>query len=318
MQEPLLNIENLTAGYPDGSTVLRNVSLQIRPGEILCVIGESGCGKSTLLGAILRLPGRVAVEDGALSFAGRDLLAMNKKELRQVRGTGIGVVYQEPGASLDPIRRVDAQFYDALRAHGKITRTGSREKALALLAAMRLPDPPRILESCPVQLSGGQKQRVAIALAMALSPRLLLADEPTSALDVTVQAQIVSELMRLRDETGAGILLVTHNMGVVARMADSVAVMYGGRVVEYGPREKILSAPEHPYTRALMDAIPKLDGTLPKGIPGRRPKVFPAEGCVFAGRCDSPHCSGSGCEAAQVSDGHWTLCRAAHIREAVI
>lgn len=306
----LLDIRGLTAGYPDGTTVLRDVSLQIRPKEILCVIGESGCGKSTLLNAILRLPGRVVIDEGEILYKGNDLCAMDKKQLRAVRGTGIGVVYQEPGASLDPIRRIDAQFYDALRAHGKITKQESRKKAKALLAAMNLDDPARVLESCPVQLSGGMNQRAAIALAMVLSPDVLLADEPTSALDVTVQAQIVSELIRLRDHFGTALLLVTHNMGIVAKAADTVAVMYCGKVIEYGTREEVLQTPAHPYTRALMDAIPKLDGTPPKGVPGSCPKQFPGEGCAFAGRC--PNCA-HGCEAemltpVHLSRDHWALC----------
>lgn len=306
----LLNIRGLTAGYPDGTIVLRDVSLQIRPKEILCVIGESGCGKSTLLNAILRLPGRVVIDEGKILYKGNDLCAMGKKELRGLRGAGVGVVYQEPGASLDPIRRIDAQFYDALRAHGKITKQESHEKAEALLAAMHLDDPARVLESCPVQLSGGMNQRVAIALAMSLSPDVLLADEPTSALDVTVQSQIVSELIRLRDEFGTALLLVTHNMGVVAKAADTVAVMYCGEVVEYGTREEVLQTPAHPYTRALLDAIPKLDGTPPKGVPGSRPNHFSGEGCAFAGRCPSCVC---GCEAGRptpvhLSGDHWALC----------
>jgi len=311
----LLDICGLTAGYPDGTSVLRDVSLQIRPKEILCVIGESGCGKSTLLNAILRLPGRVVIDEGKILYRGKDLCAMDKKQLRAVRGTGIGVVYQEPGASLDPIRRIDAQFYDALRAHGKITKQESRERAKTLLAAMNLDDPTRVLESCPVQLSGGMNQRAAIALAMALSPDVLLADEPTSALDVTVQAQIVSELIRLRDHFGTALLLVTHNMGVVAKAADTVAVMYCGKVVEYGTREEVLQTPAHPYTRALIDAIPKLDGAPPKGVPGSRPEHFSGEGCAFAGRC--PNCARD-CEAERLtpvylSRDHWVRCGSASL-----
>ncbi|MGI5978305.1 MAG: ABC transporter ATP-binding protein [Oscillospiraceae bacterium] len=306
----LLDIRQLTAGYPDGATVLRDVSLKIHPKEILCVIGESGCGKSTLLNAILRLPGRVEIQSGEILFQGRDLREMDKKALSAVRGTGIGVVYQEPGASLNPIRRIDAQFYDALCAHGKITKTESREKAERLLAAMDLNEPARILKSCPAQLSGGMNQRVAIALAMALSPDVLLADEPTSALDVTVQSQIVEELIRLRDDYGTALLWVTHNMGVVAKAADTVVVMYCGKVVEYGMREEVLRTPAHPYTRALLEAIPKLDGTPPKGIPGSRPRHYDGRGCAFAGRC--PHCGGN-CHAdtlapVHLGGDHWALC----------
>lgn len=310
----LLDIKNLSVRYPEGESVLHNVSLHMHPGEIVCVIGESGCGKSTLLNAVLRMPGRVDVLSGSVLYRGEDIMTCAPERLRQIRGAGIGMVFQEPGASLDPIRKIGAQFYDAMRAHSKISKKQAMEKAEVLLPRLNLPDAKRILNSCPVQLSGGMNQRVAIAIAMALHPDVLLADEPTSALDVTVQAQIVDELLRLRDEFGTGILLVTHNIGVVAKMADKVAVMYGGRVVEFGYRDSVLKAPAHPYTRALISAVPKLDGTPPVGVPGHRPEHFSAEGCAFAPRCKNAaaECGTKELCALPVREEHWTLCRAGY------
>jgi oligopeptide/dipeptide ABC transporter ATP-binding protein len=195
-------------------------------------------------------------------------------------------------------------------AHGKVTREQAREKASAILRNLEFPDPDRILDSCPAQLSGGMNQRVAIAIAMALDPDILLADEPTSALDVTVQAQIVEELIHLRDTYHTCILMITHNMGVVAKMADMVAVMYGGRIIEYGPRTEVLYHSAHPYTKALMAAIPKLDGIPPKGIPGKKQDVFPEIGCGFAPRCACamPACSDCVLEKHYLNEEHWTLC----------
>lgn len=308
----LLDIEKLSVRYPEGETVLHDVSLHMHPGEIVCVIGESGCGKSTLLNAILRMPGRVDIQGGSVLYRGEDIMRYPPEKLRQIRGAGIGMVFQEPGASLDPIRKIGAQFYETLLAHKKISRREAAAEAKELLPRLNLPDAERVLNSCPVQLSGGMNQRVAIALAMALHPDVLLADEPTSALDVTVQAQIADELLRLREEFGTGILLVTHNIGVVAKMADKVAVMYGGRVVEFGYRDSVLKAPAHPYTKALISAIPKLDGAAPVGIPGNRPEHFSDTGCAFAPRClsASEDCRTRRMTAIPVKDEHWTLCAA--------
>ena len=311
--EKLLEISSLCVRYPGADTLtLRDVDLTLSAGQITCVIGESGCGKTTLFHSILQLPGRVEITEGSVHFRGEELKTMPKQRLRELRGKGIGVVFQEPGAFLDPIRTICRQFFETLRAHdATVTRQQAEAKAESILQTLEFADPRRILNSCPAQMSGGMNQRVAIALAMAPEPDVLLCDEPTSALDVTVQAQIVEELMRLRDTFGTCILLITHNMGVVAKMADRVAVMYGGRIVEYGPRDDVLFAPSHPYTRALMDAIPTLDGKPPRGIPGKRPDVFPDEGCAFAPRCQM---SCAGCEACEmthhrISNDHWTLCR---------
>ena len=197
--------------------------------RITCVIGESGSGKSTLLRAVLQLPGKVEITGGDISFRGQRLQTMPEAKRRIIRGSGMGVVFQEPGASLNPIRKIGRQFYDALHAHDRsITRAETQKRASAILKSMQFDDPERILDCCPLQLSGGMNQRVAIALAMVLNPALLLADEPTSALDVTVQLHIAEELLQIRKQYGTSILLITHNMGVAAKLADQIAVMYEG------------------------------------------------------------------------------------------
>ena len=311
--EPLLEISDLTVRYPGAKQpVIMDVSLDVYPAMITCVIGESGCGKSTLLHAIMQLPGRVEIEKGTVKYQKQDISRLSPAQTRAIRGPQIGVVFQEPGASLDPIRRIYVQFYEAMKAHEPlVAKELVWKKAGEILKSMEFPDPERILKSCPAQLSGGMNQRVAIALAMALDPKLLLADEPTSALDVTVQAQIVEEMLQLRDRYRAGILLITHNMGVVARMADRIAVMYCGRIVEYGPKEEVLRRSAHPYTQALLKAIPRLDGQPPKGIAGQKPAVFPERGCAFAPRCSHADdaCSSETCQKLQVGKEHWTLCR---------
>ncbi len=258
----LLELKDLSVQYPDGrDAVLQDINLNFHKGEITCVIGESGCGKSTLFHSILQLPGRVRITGGSVCFSGENLQDLSPGALRALRGTGIGAVFQEPGASLDPIRKIHRQFYDVLHAHDKSIRRGeAHSRAAALLRSMEFAEPERILDSCPVQLSGGMNQRVAIALAMVLEPALLLADEPTSALDVTVQAQVLRELLSLRKCYGTAMLIITHNMGVVAKMADRVAVMQGGRIVEYGSRREVLEQPRHPYTRELLAAVPRLNG----------------------------------------------------------
>lgn len=260
-KEALLEVRSLSVRYPGNKKeVLHQVDLTLAPGTITCVIGESGSGKSTLLQAVLQLPGKVEITGGDISFRGQSLQTMPEAKRRIIRGSGMGVVFQEPGASLNPIRKIGRQFYDALHAHDRsITRAETQKRASAILKSMQFDDPERILDCCPLQLSGGMNQRVAIALAMVLNPALLLADEPTSALDVTVQLQITEELLQIRKQYGTSILLITHNMGVAAKLADQIAVMYEGRIVEYGTREQVLYHPTHSYTKALLRAVPKLE-----------------------------------------------------------
>ena len=246
-KEALLEVRSLSVRYPGNKKeVLHQVDLTLAPGAITCVIGESGSGKSTLLQAVLQLPGKVEITGGDISFRGQRLQTMPEAKRRIIRGSGMGVVFQEPGASLNPIRKIGRQFYDALHAHDRsITRAETQKRASAILKSMQFDDPERILDCCPLQLSGGMNQRVAIALAMVLN--------------LTVQLQIAEELLQIRKQYGTSILLITHNMGVAAKLADQIAVMYEGRIVEYGTREQVLYHPTHSYTKALLRAVPKLE-----------------------------------------------------------
>lgn len=309
---PILSIEQLDVSY-HGTQILQDVTLALDAGEILGVVGESGSGKSTLIKAVIGLLGDNGhIDHGRLDFDGVDLVRINQKELRKLRGKRLGMVFQHPGMSMNPIRKIGVQFYEALRAHGSFDKQEARQRVLKILSQLRLTDGERILESYPFELSGGMNQRVAIALAMVLHPALLLADEPTSALDVTVQAQVVRQLMDLRDNFGTGMMIVTHNMGVISYMVDKVAVMYAGRVVEYGGKLDVLKHPRHPYTKALIAAIPQLHGSGMVGIPGQ-PPVFGAQeaGCPFAPRCGSAR---QECGREQklprkdYGNGHWALC----------
>lgn len=282
----ILEIEKLNVSY-HGTSILQDINMKVEKGEILGIVGESGSGKSTLLKAIIGLLGdNGRVESGRVSFDQVDLLRISQKELRNIRGTQLGMVFQNPGMSFNPIRKIGSQFLEALKNHRKIDEAQAMKQILDMFAKLGLGDGKRILNSYPFELSGGMNQRVAIALAMIMNPQLLLADEPTSALDVTVQAQCVKEMMDLRDHFGTTIIIVTHNMGVVSHMADKVAVMYAGDLVEYGSKADVLNHPEHPYTKALIASIPQIGGTLPKGIPGQPPafgQVF--TGCSFSTRC---------------------------------
>lgn len=261
MQQPLIDIRSLSVCYPEAKKiVLHDVNLTINPGEIICVIGESGSGKSTLLNAIMQLPGQVEITKGQVIFDGADIKTMSSGKLQTIRGSRMGVVFQEPGASLNPIRKISKQFYDVLKAHNpSVTKEHAWEKACEMLNSMSLDNPERILESCPSQLSGGMNQRVAIALAMVLKPDILLADEPTSALDVTTQAQIVKQMMELRKNYGTSIILVTHNVGVAAYMADRMVVMKQGKIVDQGTREQVLHHPKSAYTKRLLAAVPEME-----------------------------------------------------------
>ena len=263
---PVLQIKNISISYQNRPTV-KNLSLQVAPGEILGIVGESGSGKSTLLKSILGLLGDGGkVTDGQILFDGKSLQTMSPKALQQIRGKEIALIFQHPEASFDPTVRIRRQFYECAKIHGMSSKTETDDRIRQLLKDMYFEDPDRILDMYPFELSGGMCQRVAIAMAMLHKPRLLLADEPTSALDVTVQAQVVHALMELRKNTGCAILLVTHNMGVAAHMSDRIGVMRQGELVECGECKKVLHTPEHDYTKALIRAIPKMDGTLPGGV----------------------------------------------------
>ena len=289
MMQEILKVEDLTVGYGDVE-IVRDVSFSVEKGEILGIVGESGCGKSTLMKAVMQLMGPNAyIPKGSIHFAGKDLLSISAEEMRQLRGDRLGVVFQNPGVTLNPLRKIKAQFIETMRSHKQIGKEEALASILQMLAKLNLPEGERVLQSYPFELSGGMNQRVALALAMIMEPELILADEPTSALDVTVQAQAVEEMLRLREQFGTAIIIVTHSMGVIAHMVDRVGVMYAGRMIEYGDKADVMAHTAHPYTRALMDAIPSLDGTLPVGIEGHPPTFQEAAtGCAFAPRCR--HC----------------------------
>src|ERR671926_45494 len=292
----LLEIENLQTHFrtPDGvNRAVDGVSFHVEAGETVAIVGESGCGKSVTSMSILRLipepPGRIA---GAIRFAGKDLLQLSDREMRKLRGNDISMIFQEPMTSLNPVLTVGRQIGETLRLHQGLGRREAEERAVEMLTLVGIPEPRRRVREYPHQLSGGMRQRVMIAIALACSPKLLIADEPTTALDVTIQAQILDLMRDLKRRVGAAIILITHDLGVVAEIATRVMVMYAGRKVEEAPVKQLFRAPRHPYTQGLLGALPKLGSSLSgetrrlAEIPGQVPDLRkPIIGCVFAGRC---------------------------------
>ncbi|MDP0926353.1 ABC transporter ATP-binding protein [Paracoccus onubensis] len=292
---PCLEVRNLVVEFPNRHgtlTALNDVSLTIQPGEILGVVGESGAGKSMTGAAILGLlerPGHIA--GGEILLTGRRIDSLGDREMEQVRGREIGAIFQDPLTSLNPLFTVGAQLSETIRQHiPGITRAQTRARAIELLREVGIPGPTERIDHYPHQFSGGMRQRVVIALALAANPRLIIADEPTTALDVSIQAQITGLLRRLCKEHGTAVMLVTHDMGVIAETADRVAVLYAGRMVEIGPVDQVLKSPAHPYTRGLMASIPALGARVQKlhQIDGSMPRLnaIPA-GCAFNPRCKS-------------------------------
>jgi phosphonate C-P lyase system protein PhnK len=287
VSQPLLSVRNLSVAF-GRSKVVEDISFDLGAGEILGVVGESGSGKSITALSILRLvpaPGRVS---GAISFAGADLMALPEPEMRAIRGRDIAMIFQEPMTSLNPVFTCGDQVMEALIHHRGLDRTGARAEALKLLKLVEIPSAERRLDDYPHQLSGGMRQRVMIAMALACRPKLLLADEPTTALDATIQAQILDLLRGLQRELGMAVVLITHDLGVVAEVAHRVLVMYAGKVVETAPSDAIFARPFHPYTEGLLASIPRLEGPISRldAIPGQvpPPDAMPA-GCRFAPRC---------------------------------
>ncbi|MBS7788764.1 ABC transporter ATP-binding protein [Roseococcus sp. SDR] len=266
----VLSLQGLTVALPPGADrahALRDVNLELHPGEILCVVGESGSGKSMTASAIMRLlPPGVAIEAGRILFDGRDLASADDAEMRQIRGAGIAMVFQEPMTALNPLRPIGDQIGEMFRIHTKLAKHEIEAKVLELLEEVRIPDPRQAMRAYPHELSGGQRQRAMIAMALALKPRVLICDEPTTALDVTTQAQILSLIRDLQQRLGTAVLFITHDFGVVAEIADRVAVMQHGLVVEQGAARDVLERPTHDYTKALIAAVPPLTAPPPRPI----------------------------------------------------
>ena len=257
----MLEIKDLSVQYGKQAPIIEHFNLSMKKGEIISVVGESGSGKTTVIRAVLgALAGGGRVSAGDIQFNGKSLLSNTKDEWRKLRGTRISMIFQDSGAMMNPTRRIGSVFTEYLQTHEKISKKDAWIKGEEMLGKMRLPSPDNIMKSYPFQLSGGMRQRVGIAMGMTYQPKLLLADEPTSALDVTTQAQIVRQMMELRDDYGTGIIVVTHNLGVAAYMSDYIVVMKDGRIEDQGDRDHILHHSENEYTRKLLSAVPSMGG----------------------------------------------------------
>ena len=291
MSDPLLRVDGLTTGFDSAGRFVPaviDVSFDLDKGETLCLVGESGSGKSLTAFSIMQLvppPGRI--DRGRVVFKGRDLLRLPEREMQRVRGAEIALVFQEPMTALNPVFTIGSQIEETLRVHGRATRRTARAKAIELLEAVHVPEPAKRVRDYPHQLSGGLRQRALIAMALACNPDVLIADEPTTALDVTIQAQILELLRDFQKRLGLALLLITHDLGIVAGMADRVAVMYTGRIIEESAADDLFSDAKHPYTRGLLQSIPG-------GAPGTRlvaiPGTVPMPGTVPPGCCFAPRC----------------------------
>ena len=292
MAEKLLEVKNLRTEFKRDKTwvtAVNNVSFSIERGEILGLVGESGCGKSVTSLSVMRLLARNSkISNGEVILNGTDLLKEDKKGMRNIRGREVAMIFQEPMNSLNPCMKIEKHLTDSILLHNDFTKEQAHQRAYDVLKSVGIPEPDMTLKSYPHQLSGGMCQRVMIAMAMSCEPELLIADEPTTALDVTIQAQILELMEEIREKKNTGILMITHDLGVVAEMCSRVVVMYAGRIVEEAPVKELFSAPKHPYTQGLIASVPKLGSgveSLPS-IPGSVPdlSVMP-KGCKFAPRC---------------------------------
>ena len=314
----LLEVSNLKTSFltDDGEvTVVNGVSFNVQASRTLAIVGESGCGKSvtalSVMGLLAKPAGRIA--EGSIRFEGQELVGASERVLQDLRGNGMSMIFQEPMTSLNPSYTVGEQIIEGLIKHRKLSRTQAREKAIDILHKVRIPSPEQRLDEFPHKLSGGMRQRVMIAMALVCEPRVLIADEPTTALDVTIQAQILELMRTLQQETGTAIVLITHDLGVVAEVADEVLVMYAGRVVERAPVHALFDMPQHPYTIGLLGAIPRLDleQTRLVSIEGQVPSpAQPLSGCSFAPRCPfaQPACSNQVPALREVGHAHFSAC----------
>jgi oligopeptide transport system ATP-binding protein len=291
MNDVILDVQNLAVRFttPDGTVqAVSELTFSLAKGETLAIVGESGSGKSQTMLAMMGLLARNGVTSGQVHFLGQNLLTLSPRELDQVRGRQASMVFQDPMTALNPALRLSRQLTETLEVHEGLSAAAARERALAMLDQVGIPDPSRRFEQYPHELSGGMRQRVMIAIGLLCQPALLIADEPTTALDVTIQAQILDLFADLTHMGHTGLILITHDMGVVAQLADRVLVMYGGRMVEQGPVDAIFDAPAHPYTQALLASTPRIDRTGHgiEPIPGRPPNLLRLPpGCAFAPRC---------------------------------
>ena len=295
MSETILEVKHLKTYFFNGSSVLRasdDLSYSVKKGECVAIVGESGSGKSVSALSVMRLipypPGLTL--GGEILFHGKDLLKLSDEEMGDLRGSKISMIFQEPSTALNPVMTIGAQICEALMIHQHMRKKDAMKRAIELLAAVNIPNPEQRVKQYPFEFSGGMQQRAMIAMAMSCNPELLIADEPTTALDVTVQAQVLEQLNKLREEMGTALIIITHNLGVVARYADSVKIVYGGKIVEEGNTYDVFERPHHPYTIGLINAVPRLD--LPRShglhtIEGEPPDMstIPVDSCAFAGRC---------------------------------
>ena len=316
-QEVILEMKDLSISFFNKSgeiQAVRGINYTLHKGEVLGIVGESGSGKSVSSHGILRLtPDTGKVKTGEILFHGKDILKMNKKELQELRGNKIAMIFQDPMTSLDPLFTVEYQLNESLKKHTNLDAVARKARMIELLTLVGINQPERRIKQYPYEFSGGMRQRVMIAMALVCKPEILIADEPTTALDVTIQAQILDLMNQLKKETGTSILFITHDLGVVAEVCDDVAVMYCGRVVERGDVKTIFANPSHPYTKGLLGSIPRLGdaGKELKSIPGNvpNPKYMP-KGCKFAPRCPyaSEKCREEEPGFFQIEEGHISRC----------
>jgi len=317
MTKTILQVKNLTINYHSEEGLIKaveNVNFSIKKGETIGLVGETGCGKSTVASAIMRiLPPTAEIVKGEIIFKGRNLLELSEDEMRKIRGREIAMVYQDPLTSLNPVLTVGDQISEVLIYHFGMNKQEAKEKVIQLLKDVNIPAPERVVDMYPHELSGGMKQRVMIAMALASDPELLILDEPTTALDVTVQAQFLALVDRLQEKYNMSILWITHDLSIIAEMADKVAVMYAGHLVEYTSVESFFHKPLHPYSRLLLNAIPRIGISIEDlvEIPGDVPSLIdPPKGCRFSTRCPYVHeiCNSKKPEQVEYSPNHFVAC----------
>jgi oligopeptide/dipeptide ABC transporter ATP-binding protein len=318
MADPLLEVRNLKVSFrtEDGTVqAVDGVSLTLAEGETLGIVGESGSGKSVTMMSVMRLiTDPNARIEGEVIYKGRDLMALTQDQIRGIRGAGIAMIFQDPMTSLNPVYRVGWQIAEQIQAHDHVSKQAARARTIDLLKSVGIPHAGERVDDYPHQFSGGMRQRVMIAMALSCNPDVVIADEPTTALDVTIQAQILSLIRKLRDDFGTAVVLITHDMGVVAEMADRVAVMYAGRIVEQGSRRDVFYQPQHPYTWGLLGSIARLDRPKPRRlatIPGLPPSLLSLPpGCAFAPRCAYrfPACEQTPALTDKLGNGHLDAC----------